>query len=236
MVVTGPLKRHLAGALRLRVDETVILVDGPERLECRVVSVGKAEMVTRVRAVSPLPDPGWRLTLAVGMPKGKKLEEIVKRAVELGVHRVQPILTERSVPRGKEGRDRGERLAAIALEAAQQSGRASVPEVMAPMPFERFVDAPLAGLGVVLWEQETAAPLLTVLKGGHLNCNEQLVQVTLLVGPEGGLSVAEVDRLTAAGYVRAGMGATILRTETACIAGLAVLGAALEAETGDTAS
>jgi 16S rRNA (uracil1498-N3)-methyltransferase len=227
VTITGPLQRHLAAALRLRVDETVYLVDAAERLDCQVMSVGRSELVAKIRNITPLVEPSYRITLAIGMPKGKKLEEVVKRAVELGVHRIRPVVTERSVARGKEGRNRGERLSAIALEAAQQSGRASVPLVDEPITFDCFASEAPDGLGIVLWEQESDNALLTRLQNRHTNCSNSGEHLTLLVGPEGGLAPGEVARLTDIGYLRAGLGPTILRTETACIAALAVATAVL---------
>jgi len=227
VTVTGPLLRHLAAALRLRVDEVVYLVDASERLECRVTVVSKSELVAKIQNITPLVEPPYRITLAIGTPKGKKLEEVVKRAVELGVHRIRPVVTERSVARAKEGRNRGERLSAIALEAAQQSGRASVPQVDEPVTFDRFAAEAPEGLGVVLWELESDNALLPLLQNRHTNCSNGSEHLTLLVGPEGGLALEEVARLTDIGYLRAGLGPTILRTETACVAALAVAAAAL---------
>jgi 16S rRNA (uracil1498-N3)-methyltransferase len=228
VVVTGPLHRHLAGALRVRPGERLTLVQGDRVLQVRVADVGARRLTAEVTAEAPVPPEPVRLTLAVGLPKGRKLDDIVRQAVELGATRIVPVRTARSVPRpaggkgpGSKGNDaRAARLAAIALEAAQQSGRARVPEVAPVTPFADFAARPPEGRGVVLWEDEHAAGLPELLSGAP-------DAATLLVGPEGGLAPEEVAALVARGYRTARLGPHILRSETACLAALAVASAVL---------
>lgn len=228
VVIDGPLQRHLAGALRLRVDEPLTLVDGAMRLHGRVIAVDRRELVVAVERVEALPAEPFGLTLAIGLPKGKKLEEIVRHAVELGVGRVLPIVTERSVARGRDGGDRGARMDLIALEAAQQSGRAHVPRVEPPEPLATFAAKAPAGCGVVLWERAEGPSLLDVLTDRHEDCIQPgRRDATLVIGPEGGLAEREVAMLAASGYRVATLGPFTLRTETACLAALAVAAQAL---------
>lgn len=220
VVVTGPLHRHLAGALRVRPGERLTLVQGPRVLDATVEHVTSAELVAAVTRDVPAAEDPLDLTLAVGLPKGRKLEEIVRHAVELGVGRVRPVLTSRTVARPDDWAGRSGRLAAVALEAAQQSGRVRVPEVAAPVPLDAFAAEPCDGLKVALWEGERSRPLAEFLR-------TPAPAVRLLVGPEGGLSADEVRRLAAHGYATARLGPHVLRTETACLAALAVVVAAL---------
>jgi 16S rRNA (uracil1498-N3)-methyltransferase len=220
VVVTGPLHRHLAGALRVRPGERLTLVEGVRLLTVTVADVTPERLTAEVAAETPVPPEPVRLTLAVGLPKGRKLDDIVRHAVELGATRVVPVRTARSVPRPSESAARTARLDAIALEAAQQSGRVRVPEVAEVVPFADFAARPPEGLGVVLWEDEHAAGLLDVLSGAP-------AAVTLLVGPEGGLAPEEVSALVNRGYRRARLGPHVLRSETACLAALAVASAAM---------
>ena len=223
--ITGPLARHLGGSLRLRAGERLVLVNGRDRLDTVVEEAARDRVGARITEIRTVPEDPVRVTLAMGLPKGKKLEEVVRRAVELGVHRVVPVVTGRSVPRPGEKEGRGERLAAIALEAAQQSGRMEIPAVSAPIDLDAFLAEPAPDLGLVLWERETTRPMLDLLeaRGGGLAAGN----LTLFVGPEGGLSEKEVARLVARGYHCAHMGPYILRTETAAIACLAVAAATL---------
>jgi len=220
VVITGPLHRHLAGALRVRPGEALTLVEGGLLLSAAVERVTHRELEARVLRESPAPPEPLDLTLAVGMPKGRKLEEIVRHAVELGAGRIRPVVTARAVARPGDAGSRSERLAAIALEAAQQSGRARVPEVDSPVPLAAFLADPGPGLKVALWEGEETRDLNTLLTPGTR-------AVSLLVGPEGGLAREEVAALAAHGFATARLGPHVLRTETACLAALAVTVAAL---------
>jgi 16S rRNA (uracil1498-N3)-methyltransferase len=220
VVVSGPLHRHLAGALRVRPGERLTLVQDSRLLDATVETVTPAELVASVTADVPAPPEPLDLTLAVGLPKGRKLDDIVRHAVELGVTRVRPVLTARTVARPDDWAGRSGRLAAIALEAAQQSGRTRVPEVAAPVPLADFAAEPGDALKVVLWEGERCRALTEFL-------HPPVSAVRMLVGPEGGLSSAEVEMLGAHGYRSARLGPHVLRTETACLAALAVVVAAL---------
>lgn len=222
VVVTGPLYRHLAGALRVRPGECLTLVEGGRVLAVRVEAVAGGRLTAAVTAEAPAPPEPVRLTLAVGLPKGRKLDDIVRRAVELGATRIVPVRTARTVPRPTGGKDddaRCQRLAAIALEAAQQSGRTRVPEVAPVTSFADFAARPPEGRGIILWEDEHAVGLLDALAGAPA--------ATLLVGPEGGLAPEEVAALVDRGYRTARLGPHVLRSETACLAALAVASAAL---------
>lgn len=229
VVVTGALYRHLAGSLRVRPGERLTLVEGPRVLAVRVTAVEAGRLTAEVTATAPAPPEPVRLTLAAGLPKGRKFDDIVRQAVELGATRIVPVHTLRSVPRlgsqaegyGGGGPDnRALRLAAIALEAAQQSGRTRVPEVTPPVAFADFVRLAPEGRGIVLWEDEHAVGILEALAGAP-------DAATLFVGPEGGLAPGEVAALVERGYRRARLGPHTLRSETACVAALAVAAAAL---------
>jgi 16S rRNA (uracil1498-N3)-methyltransferase len=220
VVIDGPLHRHLAGALRVRPGERLTLVDGPRLLDATVEEVTPSALVAAVTADTPAPPEPLDLTLAVGMPKGRKLDDIVRHAVELGVTRVRPVLTARTVARPDDWAGRADRLAAIALEAAQQSGRTRVPEVAPPVPLAEFAREPGAALKVVLWEGERSRALTEFLQ-------RPAPAVRILVGPEGGLGADEVALLAAHGFESARLGPHVLRTETACLAALAVVVAAL---------
>lgn len=219
VVVTGPLYRHLAGSLRVRPGERLTLVDGARLLSATVERVEAGSLVAAVTADAPAPPEPVAVTLAVGHPKGRKLEEIVRHAVELGVGCVRPVYTARSVARPRGRAARADRLEAIALEAAQQSGRTRLPRVDAPVSWEDFLEDPGAGVKLVLWEGERARPLLDALPDAP-------PEVTLFVGPEGGLSEAEVAALRARGFASVRLGPHVMRTETACLAALAVVAAA----------
>jgi 16S rRNA (uracil1498-N3)-methyltransferase len=213
--------RHLARVLRLRPGDTVVASDGAGhdytvRLETlRPQATAVVVGVAAAAAESPL-----AITLVQALPKGDKLETIVRAATELGVARVVPVLAARSVVRLAESRA-GSRLARwrrVAQEAAKQCARPIVPEVTAARPFDAALDeAHETDLALCLWEG--AAPALaTVLEPGI-----RPRRVAVLVGPEGGLDPGEVDAARTRGWRVVSLGSRILRTETAGPALIAIL-------------
>ena len=213
--------RHLSRVLRLGPGDLVVAVDGDGReLTVRLTAVGPRSAAGAIVGARERPaESPLRLTLVQGLPKADKMDVIVRMATELGVARVVPILTERSVPRALPERAtaRLDRWQRVAREAAKQCGRAVVPEVVAPLPVAAWLaGAPPEGLVVCLWESADVA-LADLLPPPPVAC------VTLVVGPEGGLAAREVDALRAAGAIVGGLGPRILRTETAGPAALAVL-------------
>jgi 16S rRNA (uracil1498-N3)-methyltransferase len=222
--------RHLARVLRLLPGDTVIASDGAGhdytvRLETlRPRATGVVLGVADAAGESPL-----AVTLVQGVPKGHALETIVRAATELGVARVVPALAARTVVRltGERAGGRLARWQRVAREAAKQCGRRVVPEVTAARPLEACLDeARDADLALCLWEGE-APPLATVLAAVA-----RPRRVAVLVGPEGGLERGEVEAARARGWRVVGLGARILRTETAGPAMLAIL----QARWGDLGS
>ena len=155
------------------------------------------------------------------MPKGDKLEAIIRASTELGVARIVPIITERTIVRldAARVRDRARRWQRVATEAAKQCGRAVIPTVEPPRPLSEFLGADSHGaLRLCLWEGEARGldPALSGVAG-------PVPSATVLIGPEGGLSAAEVESAKARGFIPASLGPRILRTETAGPAIIAVL-------------
>ena len=212
---------HLGRVLRATVGDLVqaVAADGA-LLSVRLTAIapGRAEGQvgdrTRLDTASPL-----RLTLAQAVPKGDKMEGIVRMTTELGVSRVIPLLTERTVVRLPPDRwaDRLARWQRVAREAAQQSGRAAVPEITAPRTLSTWRPDPEPdGLLICFWEEERRG-LATLLPDGPCP------RATLVLGPEGGLTAEEVRGLTDAGALVAGLGPRLLRTETAGPVAVALL-------------
>jgi len=222
--------RHLARVLRLGPGDVVHALDGrghelTVRLTRVAAQLAEGVVVSRVEraAESPLD-----LTLAQSMPKGDKLEGIIRMATEIGVRRIALLITERTVVRPEPSRvaHRVSRWQRVAREAAKQSGRVVVPQVEPPRELDAWLSAGAGpGLSICLWETERT-PLASVLPSDGVD------RATVIVGPEGGLSESEVGRIRSAGAVVAGLGPRILRTETA---GPVVL-ALLQARYGDLGS
>jgi 16S rRNA (uracil1498-N3)-methyltransferase len=157
------------------------------------------------------------VTLAQGVSRGERMDYTIQKAVELGVTRIVPLISERC-----EVRLEGERLTkrvqhwqAVAASACEQCGRNRVPPVLAPVPLNSWLAEPVHGLRLVL--NPLAPATLTSLS----TPDDRLI--TLLIGPEGGLSDAEVKRAQQSGFVGIRLGPRILRTETAAVTALSAL-------------
>jgi len=210
--------RHLR-TLRLRPGAHLLVIDDSgaehdvvlERLEARLAEA-RIVATTRPRRESPLD-----LTLAPALLKGAKMDLVVEKATELGVRRIVPVVTRRSVGRG----EHLERWRRIAVAASKQSGRVQLPEIDGPVSLDTLLARAWPGLRLVPWEDETS------VRFADLPATS--AAVVALVGPEGGLEPDEVDRARAHGYVSVSLGPRILRAETAAV----VVAAACQIRFGD---
>jgi len=216
----GEDARKLTVVLRVRSGDEVEICDsggqsflGHVRIEGPQVCVDLVE--SRSRAV----EPRVHITLAQAVPKGAKMDYVVEKATELGVARIIPLTTERSI--GGATPAKLERWRRLARTAAMQSGRAVLPEVAGPMTIDDLAASltPKTAL-LVPWELADRRPLRERLP----NLINQREHIIVVIGPEGGLSHDEVTGLSAAGGELISLGTRILRTETA---GLVVLGVIL---------
>jgi 16S rRNA (uracil1498-N3)-methyltransferase len=157
------------------------------------------------------PNGGRMVTLLQCLPKGRKIDLIVRQATEAGVARIIPLVSARTVVRADESDGRTARLRRVAREAVQQSGAPRVPAVEEPRAL-----ASLAGedWGTALLLHESAGAGTGSLHGALADAGRR---VSVLVGPEGGLSDAEVALLAAAGFRAVRLQAAVLRVETAAI-------------------
>ncbi|MGZ5007523.1 MAG: 16S rRNA (uracil(1498)-N(3))-methyltransferase [Methylobacter sp.] len=208
---------YVRTVLRLKKDDQVVLFNGQggEYL-CTLTEVSRKTVLIDVgqwdnRSVeSPL-----QVTLGLGISRGDRMDLTVQKAVELGVNRITPLLTERCVVQFK-GEKKPQRLLhwqKIVQHAAEQSGRTALPDLLEIEQLQNWVDKQ-QGLKVFL--DPYAETTLAELKA-------ESMKVTLLTGPEGGFSGQERDIAKAAGFIPVRLGSRILRTETASLAALAAV-------------
>jgi 16S rRNA (uracil1498-N3)-methyltransferase len=208
----GDLAHQLARVLRLRSGERVVLLDGRgEEWVVRLTAVApeRVEGEIEARRVGG-GEPGLHLRLYQALLKGDHLDYVLQKGTEVGIAAFAPVLTERTIARGVDARKlaRWER---IVREAAEQSGRARVPTVAEPLPLAAVPNCLVGTPAFALWEGERAVGL-----GAALGALRPFpTRLALIVGPEGGLSEAEVADLRAAGIASVTLGPRILRAETA---------------------
>ena len=216
VTLAGEDVRHMVTVLRLRPGDTVTLVDG-QGLECEAeilsVSAGTATLQCGpLRACKS--EPKHRVTLFQCLPKAGKLETVLQKGTELGLFALCPVVSERCVVLpGKEFEKKRIRYQKVAEEAAKQSRRGIIPEVL-PLQILKHLD--FSGYDTVLlaYEEETEMTLKKALA-------EAGEKIALIIGPEGGFSQEEAELLKSKGAVSISLGPRILRTETAGPAALA---------------
>lgn len=220
VTITGPEHRHLGRVLRARPGDLVTLFDGAGgEVEARVARVGRDQTELELGARRTAPAVGVPITLLTAIPRGALMDFLVQKTAELGVGRLIPIVTERSVARPDAEASRRTRWEKIAREAARQCGRADVPEVAAPIPLAAaLAAADLPPRRLALFEGERARSLRAELAATTAS------PTALLVGPEGGFAPAEIAAARAIGFVPVGLGRLILRVETAAIVAVALVG------------
>ena len=208
---------HLLRVLRLRPGADIEIFDGAgNAFSARFVEVdGEARCLVERGAALPAREPGIRLAVGVAVPKGDGLTAIVRQLAEIGAGTIVPLTSEHS--EGRTAPDRLARWRAAALSGARQSGRAAVPTVAAPAPFEgwlrgnlapdRWIAAPRTARAV---PEGTPGPRAA---GGRV----------LAVGPEGGFSAGELEDAHRHGFRRLDLGERILRTGTAAVVAAALL-------------
>lgn len=206
-----------ARVLRLREGDRVVLFDGRgAEADASITSLGE-EVSCEAEPPRAIVHARPRVVLCQCLPKGGKLEDIVRATTELGVTAVHLVTSARSVPRleGERIAKRLDRLARVAVEAARQSGRNDVPDVLAPAPLDEVLArAPNDAARLVL------AP---GAEGSIESIPEDARSAWIVIGPEGGLEPGELDGARARGFTIAGLGATVLRVETAAPVAVALV-------------
>ena len=215
--ITGGDVNHIKNVLRMKPGEEIAVSNGVDGKEyrCGITSIEDDRVVCELRFVKEdgmeLPS---RVYLFQGLPKADKMELIIQKAVELGVHEIIPVATKRCVVK-LEDKKAGAKIArwqGIAEAAAKQSKRRIVPKVSNVMSFKEAI-AKAASMEVKLIPYELAEgmertkSLLENLKPGQ--------DIAVFIGPEGGFEEAEINLALAAGIEPVTLGKRILRTETA---------------------
>ncbi|HEX5164034.1 MAG TPA: RsmE family RNA methyltransferase [Thermomicrobiales bacterium] len=209
-VLDSNQSRQARSVLRLTTSASLILFnDSGVEADARIVSLANGGVTYEIIAIGrPDREPNLRLTVGLALLKGDRFEVAVQKLTELGVARIAPMLTERSVVSFDDARGwqkRSERYARIAREAAEQSERVTLPVITAPVTLAEFLrQQPV----IVLLERAESAPIATHAPGP---------EAAIAVGPEGGWSDAEQALIVREAAGTASLGRLILRAETAAI-------------------
>jgi 16S rRNA (uracil1498-N3)-methyltransferase len=217
ITLTGSAANHVTRVLRLRVGAQLTLFNGTGGEYAARIEATRPAVTVVVGEHSPIErESPLVLTLAQGVSRGERMDLVVQKGTELGVSRLVPLITERSVVRltDRQAERKLSHWRAIAIGACEQSGRNRLPEVLAPSALPDYVKQRDHATRLLL--SPTAGTRL-----GDVACRGGVI--TLLVGPEGGITQVEEAAAVAGGFVPVRLGPRVLRAETAAMAALAVL-------------
>jgi 16S rRNA (uracil1498-N3)-methyltransferase len=218
-VIEGDDVKHIYKVLRLSTGEKVNINDceGKEYLG-QIEEVNKSKVV--VSLIEELPvnnESPVDIYLYQGLPKSSKMDLIVQKATELGVKVITPVITERVVVKSEIGEFRKvDRWNRIALEACKQCKRTFIPRINTPIEFEELLsELETMDLIVVPYENENGFGIKNLIGEVKNQAKNEVKNIAIIIGPEGGFEDAEIQRLKAAGAYIVTLGPRILRTETA---------------------
>ncbi len=224
VVITGEDVNHVKNVLRLKENDELIVSDGRGRdYHCRISGITNEEVVADICDICDnFSELSTEITLFQGFPKGDKMELIIQKTVELGVTRIVPVMTKRTVVKldDKKAKKKTERYNMIAESAAKQSGRGMIPEVTMPVSFAEAVSmAEKLDMNIIPYEEaegvEYSRNIIKSIKGKK--------SLGIFIGPEGGFAREEVEKALDVGASAITLGHRILRTETAGMAVVSII-------------
>jgi len=211
---------HAARVLRLREGDAVNIFDGLGNESHGVIAElgGKRVIVGGITSVDSDRESPLRILLAQALSSSEKMDWVIQKATELGVTEIQPLDTERSVARLTAERiaKRLEHWQQVTIAACEQCGRNVLPKLYAPLDIMSWLQQMKDSTDTKLIMSPEGAASLPV----QANPNGKVV---LLIGAEGGFTTAEIECASLCGFTPIRMGARVMRTETAAVAGLAAL-------------
>lgn len=220
--------RHLAESMRARAGDRVAVFDGQGRVgEAEVLTSGggrRGVVTLRRFSEQQVERPAVAMTLMQAIPKGRRMDEIVDRATELGVVRILPVITDRTIVRdsGDERMDvKVERWRRVVLSAAKQCGVAWLPEVAPPLSYPESLSRLEQDELLLIGSLEANASPFRMAMAQLRSLRPK--RVSLLIGPEGDFTAAEISAAVATGAIPVGFGKRVLRSDMAATYGLAVL-------------
>ncbi len=218
-IVSGDESHHLRKVLRLNIDDKVSIFNGlgDEWLAVIDEFIGQnVKLSLEEKFIDNVESP-LEITLIQGLIKGDKFDWVIQKAVELGVSKIQPLITEHTDIQPTKGEKRLERWQRIALEATKQSKRRKLTEILSPIKWAELVKN--LSTPTIVFAETNGKPLNQIIKDLKLERNS----INLIVGSEGGWTTKELSEASLANFHLASLGKRILRAETAGITAVVLL-------------
>lgn len=225
ITITGGDVNHIKNVLRMSVGDKICVINGQNNKEyyCEITALGSDTIDTRICEIRESDQElANEIVLFQGLPKSDKMELIIQKAVELGVHTIVPVSTDRTVVKldAKKEANKRKRWMSISESAAKQSGRLRIPEVTQVVSFKEALE--MAGkmdVRLIPYElaegMEKTREVMSGIQPGQ--------SVAVFIGPEGGFESSEIEKAREIGVQSITLGKRILRTETAGLVTLAML-------------
>lgn len=232
ITITGNDVNHIKNVLRMQKGEKLIICDGQGTdYYCSIADFSKDEVIAEILEMNDTKtELNTKIYLFQGLPKKDKMELIIQKAVELGVHEVIPVSMKRCVAKiedKKKEQKKLERWQTIATSAAKQSGRGMIPKVQGVMSFRDALEK-AKELEFTIIPYEQAEGMAESKKLIEKACKKK--SIGIFIGPEGGFDDAEIQKAREAGFSTISLGKRILRTETAGLTILSILMFQIETE------
>lgn len=227
--IDGGDARHITLVLRLKTGDAVTAACAGVDYHCAIISAnGGAVKLAVLSSARADTEPAVIATLFQAPPKGDRFELIIQKCVELGVAKIIPVSTERTVVKipANPSDARIKRYNKIAESAAKQSGRAYIPAVAGAVPLEEAADtARYMGITFAAHEKERGRRAGDYVRQSFARAGGDTTAITaaIFIGPEGGFSDNEIELLSGRGIRAVSLGGRVLRTETAAMAALIIL-------------
>ena len=218
-IISGENARHISKVMRMSPGDEIIIVHENVAYICEIQTIDQDVIVQQTGKTIPSPEMPLKVDIACGLPKGDKLELIAQKATELGMHALIPFAAERSIVKwdDKKAKKNQERLQKIAQEAAEQSHRTHIPEVVQPLSFKQLIQTFSFYDAVFIADEEDAklAERTSFKQKLQALDTSKPLKILCIFGPEGGISRQESVAMLQAGAQTMSLGPRILRAETA---------------------
>jgi 16S rRNA (uracil1498-N3)-methyltransferase len=223
----GREAHHALRVLRLQQGDEVLVLDGAgNEFSCAVEDAARDRLSLRVKKRNFIPPLPCSITLFIGIPKGKIIESIIQKSVELGARTIAPLLTERVVTRldKEDAEHKREQWQQVAIEAMKQSGAAYLPEIAAPGTVEDFLarkeKSDLQLVGSLQKERQHPREIFREYEKANGHSPRS---AAVWIGPEGDFAPDELKAIQSSGAQPISLGSLVLRVETAAIYCLSIL-------------
>ena len=223
---------HALDVLRLKCGESVVVLDGAgHQFTCEIIGCSRAGVTLAVKQKEVSPEPACSVTLLVAIPKGKIIESIIQKSVELGAARVVPLLTDRVVTHLDESdrKDKRDKWQQVAIEAIKQCGAAWLPKIETPATINGLLNSAIRNpqsafdlslVGSLQRERRHPRECFGEFRSQHGHSPKS---IAIWIGPEGDFTPDELKAIQASGALPISLGHLVLRVETAAIYCLSIV-------------